>query len=486
MELLSYQQKIIPSVRRAMAKNMGALMVMPTGSGKTVVSTHIAKLAHDKGKRVLVLVHSIELLYQMSEALLKWGVHHGRIESSSTIEPHHRVQVAMVATLAARLSKCSLRFDLCIIDEAHHVVPGTLYERVCLAVGNPKVLGVTATPCRIDNKPLGRKYGGMFDEMVLGPSVIDLIDMGRLVEPVIHAPPMPDELRQYVERNKNIAGDYKISALDELMGMSGSAILGDYVSHYRKVRDRSPAILFAPSVMSAENAANKFKASGYSSACLSGDTPSHIRKQMLSDLGNGKLNVLTSCGTVCEGTDVPAVETIILARPTKSLRLYIQQVGRGMRSSKGKNRFYVNDHVGLSNPEYGFGSPLEDWEWSLDVKPKIKGEAINECPACYAVFDKKMLQCPECGAMMIKPKEAPEPPIENKQLELNDGIELEVVDNGAQRARERRAKIERASSYDEFLALANEFGYKKAWARHRYDEYLSKMAHYQQLSETLR
>ena len=88
--------------------------------------------------------------------------------------------------------------------------------------------------------------------------------------------------------------------------------------------------------------------------------------------------------------------------------------------------------------------------------------------------------------MMIKPKEEPEPPIENKQLELNDGIELEVVDNGAQRARERRAKIERASSYDEFLALANEFGYKKAWARHRYNDYLSKMDHYQKLLETLR
>lgn len=453
--LRPYQSNVVDGIRNAYLNGRKApLLVLPTGGGKTVVFTYIAANSTARGKRALILVHRVELLRQTSEALHKFGVSHGLINPNYTPNLVPKTQVASVQTLVKRLHKIAPP-DLIIIDEAHHANAST-WKTIIEAFPNARLLGVTATPCRGDGTGLGIPSGGFFDEMVMGPQITELIKMGYLVKPVIYAP--KERLDLTGLRTK--MGDY---VKDELASLVDKPqITGSAVEHYMKICPGTPAVVFCVNVAHAQHVAHEFRSAGFRAYHADGTMDDADRKRILNGLGNGQVQVVTSCDLISEGTDIPAIGCAILLRPTQSTGLYLQQVGRALRPCAGKDRAIILDHVGNV---LNHGLPDEEREWSLDgdlkrkKKKKEQKEAANvmQCEKCYAMHEPAPA-CPICGH--VKERKA-------KEIKAVDGELRQITDMEALMLKRNKAKeVGRAKTLEDLEKIALARGYKPGWAKH--------------------
>jgi len=443
MQLRSYQAQAVSGLRDALGTARSALLVMPTGAGKTVVFTEIARLATLKNKTVFVLVHRRELIKQASDKLKAAGVEHGII-SAGFERTDSLVQVCSVQTLVRRLETVTSAPDLLIIDEAHHAVAGS-WEKVIQHFKNARIVGVTATPSRLD----GRGLGSHFSILVQGPYVEQLVVSGFLSPHKVFAPPLKVDLTSVKTR----AGDYANDQLSE--AMDRPTITGSACATYRRLADGLPAIAFCCSVKHATSVCESFKAAGYRAKLVTGNMPMDERDDAISGLADGRTQVLCSVDVVSEGTDVPAVSAAILLRPTQSESLYLQQVGRILRPQNGKIAI-VLDHVG-STRKFGFIDDRRDW--SLDSKPKRQRKdepapSVRQCPKCFAAF-KPQPECPCCGHIFQT---------KTRELAHKDGELHEMRREAARERQEKRKKVGMARTLPELLALAKEKGYKSGWA----------------------
>jgi DNA repair protein RadD len=465
MELYDYQTDAVSGVRASYASDHAApLLVLPTGGGKTVCFTYMTSRAAEKGLRVLLLAHRKELISQISAALAAWGVEHGII-SPSAPPSDHPVQVAMAQTLARRIKldrAGRFRFDLVIIDEAHHATKDSTWGQILKHNAGARLLGVSATPCRLDGKGLGVGSDGFFDDIVIGPSVQELIDRGRLAKPVVYAPDKQADLSGVKKRG----GDYVTGQLAARMDQA--ALTGDAVEHYRKYCNGAPAIAFTVTTEHAAHVVADFKKAGFQAAVLTGATPDKERAMMIRDLGRGALHVLASCNVVSEGTDIPTVTAAIMLRPTASYALAMQQMGRALRVCPGKGKAIILDHAGNS---IRHGLPTEPVEWSLEgVKRKTKVD-LRPCYDCRAMIPARSSKCPVCGKAFSAARPAP-PATGQEALPFHRAGNL-VELTPEKRAELRRWRIQaekRARTLQDFQAIGEAMGYKRGWAKHRYDE----------------
>lgn len=465
LELYDYQQLAVQQLRLAYASGKQApLLVLPTGGGKTICFTYMTQHAAHKGLRVLLLAHRKELVVQISEALKLWGVTHGII-SPSHAATNHPVQVAMVQTLARRIKldrKRRFMFDLVIIDEAHHATKDSTWDAVIAHNVGAKLLGVSATPCRLDGKGLGIHAQGFFDEIIVGPSVSELIERGRLTRPVVYAPDKMVDLSGVKVRG----GDYVSGQLAQ--AVDKSAITGDAVKHYQRYCDKQPAIAFTVTVEHAGHVVEQFKAAGYQAAVLTGSTPDKERAQMIKDLGIGKLQVLASCNVVSEGTDIPTVAAAILLRPTASYALAMQQIGRALRSAPGKDKAIILDHAGNTLKH---GLPTDPVQWSLSgIAKRGKNVLIKRCSDCGALISIRFKACPECAHVFASgDTEADRDGLPVHQ----DGELVEMTPERLKELRKKRFKEERQAKSVEQLAeigKARGYQYPNQWAKKRFVE----------------
>lgn len=434
------------------------LFVLGTGGGKTVVFSYIAHGAAARGNRVCILVHRQELVRQTSRSLTEMGVPHGVISPRATPNYAQAVQVASVQTLARRIGNVPAP-SLIVVDEAHHAVAGQ-WSQVLQAWPAARVLGVTATPERLDGRGLGQEFGGPFDCMVQGPPVADLIARGYLSRPVYYAPPWQLDLSGVHTRMGDFAKGEAAERVDR------PVITGDAVEHYRRICPGEPAIAFCASVKHAEHVAESFRAAGVASASLDGSLSDNERAQRILDLGNRRISVLTSCEIVSEGFDLPVVTAAILLRPTQSLSLHLQQVGRVLRIHPGKTCSYILDHVGNC---VRLGIAEEPRDWSLEGRTRGKrgpnaasdnGPEIKQCSRCYCIHVPAPA-CPECGFTYE---------LAARELEQVDG-ELKQVDADELQARrrakwERRREMANCETLEELQAYGASKGYKPGWAFH--------------------
>jgi superfamily II DNA or RNA helicase len=409
--LRPYQLQAIQQIREAyQQRHRSVLFVLPTGGGKTVVFSHIAEQAAAKGSRIGVLVHRQELLRQASASLASLDVPHGLIAANRSMDLSQPVQVASVQTLARRLHKLPPGlFQLLVVDEAHHSNAGT-WAKVLAHFSAARVLGVTATPIRCDGRGLGEWYS----EMILGPTPAELTDQGFLAPARVLAPPGPS----LVGIRKRM-GDFDMSQAGEVL-QAGQA-MGDCLSHYRRYLDGQTAIAFCCSIAHAEAVARLFNDHGVAAASIDGTMDSQTREQLLADLGAGRLKVLTSCALIGEGVDVPSVAGCILLRPTQSVSLHLQMIGRCLRPQPGKQAVIL-DHVGNV---LRLGHHLEERDWSLAGTPKQdreKAPSVKVCPQCFAAMPSAKAVCPDCGHQFTP---------ERRELEHVDG---ELVEVGAIKA----------------------------------------------------
>lgn len=408
--LRPYQEADVGRIRTAFQSgNRRVLYVLPTGGGKTRMFAHMARVAASKGKRVCILVHREELLKQVSQALTDEGAQHGLIKAGHPCNRFASLQVASVFSLTQRLSEFPA-FDLIIVDECHHAVAGS-WSRIIQAYPRAHVLGVTATPMRLDGKGLA----AAFDCMIVGPSTADLIRMGYLVPPTVYAPSTAD-----ISALKSRGGDWAKEQIAEIMDRA--PIYGDVIKHWQRLAQGVATVAFCATVAHAENTARKFREAGIPSASIDGSLSPEERANRIDALRRGHIKVLTSCDLISEGFDLPGIGCAVLLRPTKSLALYLQQVGRALRTAAGKSRAVIIDHVGNA---VRHGLPQEVREWELTTnRIKSPKSSVTTCLQCYAVY-LTADSCPVCGAQPERAAAKRAPARELTKAELTELSESE-------------------------------------------------------------
>jgi superfamily II DNA or RNA helicase len=386
--LRQYQADAVADVRakwRAGARRI--LLVMPVGSGKTKTAVSVVESAMRKGRVVLWLTHRTELVAQASSSLRELGIDHGIVQAGKPRRPDLPMQVASVQTLARRGERPE-GVNVIVIDESHHVTARTWRGILDAYPGLELVLGLTATPQRGDGTPLG----DVFEAMVVATSVAALQASGSLVPCRVFAPANETE---------------KLSE--------------DPVDAYVRLAAGRRAIVFATNVPEAHRLAAAFSARGIHAACVEGGTDPDERRLALERLATGQLRVVVNVFCLTEGTDVPAVECVIIARGCSTDAAWMQSIGRGLRPSPGtgKRDCIVIDLRGCVHVH---GLPEDARVFSLAGKASKLAQLdaaplppVVSCRSCLAWHRGGGRPCPSCGAMLPKP---PPPRVSKRELAL--------------------------------------------------------------------
>jgi superfamily II DNA or RNA helicase len=367
------------------------LAVMPTGAGKGTTICALVKAFSDVGKRCYILAHRNELVGDLSNRIQKLGIAHGVISPHYPEELNHFIQVGSVQTVARRLHKLP-KPDIIIQDEAHHLVVGNTWGKVIDYWPEAILIGKTATPVRLSGQGLGEGHGGYFTSMVVGPSADWLTENGYLSSSKVYAPPIGFS----ADKVKKSRGDFDMKMASQQM--KAGQIMGDVISHYKKYLKHKTVIAFCCSVEHAEDVANSFNKAGINAASIDGSMNIQRRAKLLSDLESGKLKILTSCALIGEGIDIPNVSGCILLRPTTSISLHLQMIGRCLRYQEGKTAIIL-DHVG-NTIRLGHYIYFNEDDWSLESKKIDKtseADAIKVCPDCHSLIPRNSKECSECG-----------------------------------------------------------------------------------------
>lgn len=440
LTLRPYQHRAVHDLRLAFRNGARApLLVGPTGMGKTVIMAAILQGIAARGRSAMVLVHRRELIAQTATKLTAAGVEHGII-AAGLPPTNHPIKIASVQTLTRRLEQLTAAPDLIVIDEAHHATAGS-WARVLGHWPGALRLGVTATPIRLD----GRGLSAAFDRLVLGPSVADLVTAGFLCPARIYAPPVVADLSALKRRAGDYATEQAAAAMDR------PTVTGDAISHYKRLAAGQRAIAFCCSVQHAEHVCTSFNAAGIPAATLLGSTDPVRRDATVERFAAGDLDVLVTVDVVSEGFDIPAAGCAILLRPTQSLGLYLQQVGRVLRPAPGKAAAIVLDHVGNVHRH---GWPDDPREWSLEDRARravSAGDAaptVRTCEVCFAAFPPQPV-CPCCGTPSTPTK---------REIQQRDGELQELARQAVSRDRRQ------ARTLEQLLAIAKQRGYAPGWA----------------------
>lgn len=365
MQPRDYQVELIKRTYQSWKSgNRRVLVQLPTGAGKTIVFSHVARDCLSRGKGVLVLAHRLELITQAKEKLESIsGIPCGVIKAGFPVE-EFPVQVASVQSLVRR--KRYPEAGLVIIDEAHHAVSKT-YTSILENYPDALILGVTATPCRTDGQ--GFKY--LFDDLIIGPSCSELIEHGYLSKFKIFA----SAAKISTKGIRKTAGDFNLGQLEE----AASSITGDVVPTWRKYAEGKRTIIFCVGVEHSKTVVQEFIRNGITAEHLDGESSDDDRRDAIARFRSGETTVLSNCSLFTEGFDLPGIEAIQVLRPTCSLILHLQMLGRSLRPSPGKEHALIIDHT---DNWILHGLPDEVREWSLEPI-SLKGKRfVHRCPKC--------------------------------------------------------------------------------------------------------
>lgn len=452
IELRPYQLDIIDKTRTALATAQSVVMVLPTGGGKTLTTGFMLARAREKGKRSIFCVHRVELLYQTSAAFTKLGIPHGFIAAGEDYDPAQQVYIASIDTLRRRMDDIAPP-DFLVIDEAHRA-PCESWKKVINHFPTAKKLLITATPERLDGK--GLKH--VADSMVSGVTTRWLIDNGFLAPFKIWAAAHKPDLTGV----RTTGGDYNVGDLAK--AMSKSVLTGNAIEHYQAHAADAQALVFAVTCEHSREIVAQFNAAGIPSAHLDGETPKLQREDMVERFRYGEIRVLSNVNLFTEGFDVPAAGCCIMLRPTKSLSLYLQMVGRVLRPQEGKTAIIL-DHAGNIHTH---GAPDIDRDWSLDGKKgrKItKPPPMTTCENCYHMWQRKPREpkiCPSCGHVHE---------VEKREIETETGNLEQITSVNSPWAwaahRSLRTILPRVKSMGDLNEIAKVRGYKPGWAYFR-------------------
>lgn len=314
--LRDYQEKAIQQIKTGWKEGDRRLMLqLPTGGGKTVVMTDLIRELIENGKRTMFIAHREELITQAWKTFHRSKIMSGVVKADVAPAPHFKSQVGSIQTMIRR--KVLPAADVVFIDEAHHALDDNSYGQVIRThYPNALILGVTATPYRLN----GRGFTKVFDSLVETIQIGELIDRGFLVP-----------FRYFVSSSPDLSGvqlksgDYDINESAEAMKFA--PLVQSYLDHARGLM----GMVFAVNVEHSRQIVTNYNAEGFSAAHIDANTPSEDRRAIIQNFRDRNILILSNVGIATEGFDVPNMDFVQLARPTKSLSLFLQMVGRSSR-----------------------------------------------------------------------------------------------------------------------------------------------------------
>jgi len=385
--LRPYQSAAIDGLRAELRRGARrVLLTCPTGGGKTVVAAEIIRAAVAKGSRVLFLAHRRELIHQTCDKLRHFGVPHGIIMAGEPEALQQPVQVASVQSLARRTDRLPPA-DLLFFDEAHHAAAGS-YTDVLSWYSRALVVGLTATPWRLDGKGLA----DVFDGHVLARTPRELRDEGYL------APVGGWEYEAIDTEGARVKGGDFVAA--DLSKATTRRVIGDVVEEWKRHAGSKRTVVFAVSIAASQQLRDAFLAAGVAAEHVDGEQPTVERDAVVARLREGRTLVVCNCNVLAEGFDCPELEVCVLARPTLSTALYLQMVGRVLRPAEGKERARIHDHAGCLKAH---GHPYAARDYSPATAANVERSAVEKakgpparCPACKSVHSGRW-PCDACG-----------------------------------------------------------------------------------------
>lgn len=439
VSLRDYQQdltnKFIGEWQRG---NKNVLAVMPCRSGKTVTFTNLSAQAPDEPS--CTIVHRQELIGQISETHARLEVPHSILAPQPVINfciekqirevgrsyyyPDAPTVVSGVDTLIRRHEKGdkwtrTVRRKTC--DEAHHIQQSNKWGTAWALFENALGLGVTATPVRGDNKSLHADQGGVFDALVQGIGMRELIDLGRIRDYRVIAPKSSiDE----ADLKVGSTGDFTDQSVRK--AAKKSQVVGDTVKAYLTHTPGKSAIAFTADVDQAKELAQKFVNAGVSAEALDSNTPDAIRQKVMDRFKAGEIKVLTNCELFSEGLDLPGVDVVLMCRPTMSFGMFVQQFCRCLTPAfDGDTAFgVIIDQVGNTirmAEKHGMPDTPRMWQlWKDGHKVPKVDDAVpyRSCEMCLLAYERTYQACPYCGHVPF--------PADRSRPEHVDGILQEM------------------------------------------------------------
>jgi superfamily II DNA or RNA helicase len=485
MILRDYQHKMLDDTRAALRLHRSVVIQSECGSGKGSVCAYMINRAVERGRHVLFLVRSRDRVSDMSQRVTKLGIEHGVLMGGSRREHWHPVQVASIDTLWRMEHKP--KASLLLLDESHYSLARTFREVLSFYGDGTKVIGMTATPALGNNRGLGVKSGGIFESMVHGPTVTELIAQGHLVGSRLFAPPAPPEMKGLKKKRTGEFDNEQGAAICD-----NAKVIGDVVEHWERYGKDRKAIIFGFNQKHAFDIAESFRKKDHNFAYVDCETPDGdihtpgTRKFMWHQMEFGDLVGLVSVNVLSCGFDMPPAKYIGLAAKTASFPLYRQRLGRGSRPYRDFTHFVISDHCNGYAEFISQGAFFEsEIDWQLDgddaIKPKDKDNAprVAMCKTpmkapdtgvpfhfkgpvspdgrwllpCYRCFSPGPTQCPYCGL-----------PLETGAREIeHEAGELQEVEFIPKTEKQSEAERKKKDKYFELVQLAHEKGYKPGY-----------------------
>lgn len=454
MQLRSHQIDVINKARVEISGgNKKPLIFAPCSFGKTIVAAEIARLAVEKGNKVLFIVHRRLLALQTKEKFDSYGLKSSIIMAGYDTDFTAPVMITTYQTYTRRLrlgyhvyNQFFHDASVIFVDECHLGISSG-YKEIYSYYEERVIIGLTGTPSRGDQRPLG----DVFDCIVKSVGIKQLTKDGWLVPLRYFSADAPD-----LSDVKIVAGDYHKGQLQKTM--MDKKLIGDVLENWLKLAEDRPTIVFSSGVKHSIYLQNRFQERGISCAHLESHSPHDERMRVLRKFRDGDIRVITNCQLFTEGYDADFVRCIAIARPTKSLPLWIQMVGRGQRIVDGKLDCYIMDFGG-NIERHG----LIEWdrEWTLEGKDKAWSrprkrdvDKLVKCRACHKVFSGASV-CPDCGT----------PVMSFGRNILTVEAELEELES-----KEKYTTAEKRQWYGMLKWYCQKKGYKEGWVAWKYKE----------------
>jgi len=455
----NYQKELIEQILTQWASYKRVLLQVPTGGGKTIIFATIARELALRNYPVLVLVHREELLLQAVEKLSAIiGIPVGIIKHGYKPNYEALLQVATVQSLVKRLNLFKeVKFSLIIIDEAHHSTAST-YRSILETYPEAYQLGVTATPIRLD----GTGFRDLFEVLVTGPTTKELIKLGHLSKFKLFADPNPMKTKGV----RTVSGDYSSSGIakaNDLIELSGNLI-----KSYQEHADGKRCVVFAINVEYSTEIAARYNQAGIKAAHLDAKSSPVYRAEILEQFKKGEIKVITNCQLFDEGLDIPALEAIQIAKPTKSLTRWLQMVGRALRPAENKEYAIILDHT----KNWAIhGLPTKERIWSLDGVEDVV-EAIPEVTSSKTDTESKQEEILETNIELTEIDEETIKELNNLAKENNPSSPFrETRDFKESENQEKPLTLEEwFDIYDYLVSYQQSNDYRMGWLYYKLEE----------------
>lgn len=381
--LRPYQQKAKKEIFESWDEIDNVMFQMPTGTGKTRLFTSIIKDINDyslqrkEPVKILIIAHRKELIRQIGKALNRYRVPNNLMDDVNERDYRLPVVVASIQTITHQKNlrdaeKLNVRFV--IIDEAHHALAAT-YKKLWDMYPGSKKLGVTATPWRMNHQ----SFTDLFDKLVLSMPIKDFIKQGYLAPYKYFSLRSDSDILNTIDDIElDKFGEYKESSMEEKMDIG--KIRAQLLKSYLALAEGKKGIIYAINIVHARHICKEYQEAGYTAVSIDSKTPAAERDDLVEKFKRGKIEIIVNVDIFSEGFDCPDIEFIQLARPTRSLVKYLQQVGRGLRPTENKEHCIILDNVGMYS-RFGLPDARRHWKYHFlghDVDEEVPKRGLSK------------------------------------------------------------------------------------------------------------